>query len=152
MTSWSGWNNTCRCGYRDPRTRTRSVLHPAKGNGSSCPPAAETTNCPMVSCNCAKDFPGYYGDRCDNKDCVWSSWSAWSTCKKCGDINCYYPAQACPDFEPQKTRSRNKEIPKEGGGQECAGDTTDTNGCGYTCTMHCSGALFYICAKYKLKG
>ena len=30
----------------------------------------------MIPCDCAQKNPGYYGPRCDNRDCVMGSWSA----------------------------------------------------------------------------
>ena len=139
MTSWSAWNTTCRCGYTDPKSRTRSVHHQAEGDGNSCPPAEETTNCIMESCDCA-DKPGYYGDRCDKRDCQLASWSSWSACLHCSDRMCYMSNNAwiCPDFVPEKTRSRSVKTSKKGGGKACTGDRQETNSCGYTCTKDCS--------------
>ena len=137
MTNWSAWNNTCPCGHTDPKTRTRSVLHEAQGNGIACPATQETTNCTMVSCNCARDFPGYYGNRCENRDCEWSSWSSWSTCKQCSAVVCLDINYICPNFVPQKARNRTKERKMEGNGAPCLGGEEETNSCGYTCTAVC---------------
>ena len=134
MTPWSAWSiNTCPCGYSTPRNRTRSVLLQLVGNGKPCPPTHETTNCPMVACNCAVIAPGYYGNRCENRHCSWAAWLTWSACKQCSD-NCVYP---CPVLTPTKTRKRKVDKTKVGEGNACTDGDTQTNSCGYRCVGKC---------------
>ena len=142
MTNWSEWNTTCRCGYSDPKSRTRSILHQPYGNGSSCPPEEETTNCMMEPCNCQRDKPGYHGDRCEDRDCQWSMWSAWSTCMKCSEKYCDYDQYdsdwvECPNFAPRKTRNRTVEFSQEGAGEPCVGSVEENDSCGYKCKLRC---------------
>ena len=67
----------------------------------------------------------YYGNKCENKDCVWSSWGAWSPCP-CGYAN--------------QTRNRSLIEPEKGAGI-CLGELTQTRTCFQNCCsqeFHCN--------------
>ena len=135
MGTWGAWT-TCKCGYSNPKNRTRSVLHPPLGDGKACPPSHETASCTMVPCNCAIVAQGYHGDRCEDKHCQWSSWGSWSSCIVCSSRGC--SSNSCPDFYPQKTRTRSVAITKQGEGNPCTGSSSESNSCGYRCTLQCN--------------
>jgi len=59
-------------------------------------------------------------------DCLWGSYGEWSTCSKtCGG--------------GERTRTRNETTPASNGGQECEGDSTETENCNQEeCPLECS--------------
>ena len=73
-------------------------------------------------CHCSST---YYGNKCENKDCVWSSWGAWSPCP-CGYAN--------------QTRNRSLIEPEKGAGI-CHGELIQTRSCFKSCCtqeFHCN--------------
>ena len=139
VTSWSAWAGCGRCGYSDPKTRTRRVSAPPIGMGKQCPSLQETGRCTMIPCDCKEKNPGYYGPRCDNRDCELGSWGRWSTCESCnrrcgGRYHCW-------SFHPYKSRSRKVRITKVGNGRECSDKTTDSESCGYECKKVCNQGM-----------
>ena len=93
----------------------------------------------MVPCDCAKIKPGYYGDRCENRDCKLSKWSSWTTCKDdCPLKNC--DLENCPTLNPMKNRERRVVVKKAGEGK-CVGDLTDSDSCGFRCLEECDDAI-----------
>ena len=146
MSPWSSWTPSCRCGYTDARTRTRTILSQPKGNGTRCPPTKETGRCVMTPCNCATTNPGYYGDRCQNRDCVLYQWSSWTDTCKCNDLDGCDKYSFCPEIKtPTKQRSRGVKIYRAGSGKHC-GARSETSNCGYVCKKICgfqSSACWY---------
>ena len=135
VTIWSSWTACTRCGYTDPKTRKREVSVQPVGNGKKCPAALkETDKCMMIPCDCREKNPGYYGDRCEDRDCVWGQWSSWSSCQSCGG---HCDRQSCQVYYPGKSRSRSKTITKEGNGRECSGKNWENDSCGYKCDYSC---------------
>ena len=132
VTNWSSWAGCTRCGYTDPKNRTRQVSMQPVGNGHKCPPLLETGTCTMIHCDC-ETKPGYYGVRCENRDCAWGGWSAWSSCESCGG-SCKKP---CPTKNPTKSRSRKKSLLKVGNGNDCTGGDWESDSCGYSCVQKC---------------
>ena len=126
MTAWSAWTS-CRCGYTDPKSRTRSVSVSLIGGGKRCPTTSESGTCTMVPCDCSSK-PGYYGNRCENRNCVLHEWSSWSSCYNCRGYS-------CRTLNPQKHRSRSIKISKVGNGVECSVTRSETHSCGYTCYL-----------------
>ena len=72
----------------------------------------QTGKCPCKSMN--------YGNKCENRDCVWSPWGAWSACP-CGYAN--------------QTRNRNVSEPARGAGT-CQGEYIQTRPCFQRCCSH----------------
>ena len=135
MTNWSAWT-TCPCGTNDPKTRNRSVKIQPSGEGEKCKQTEETATCTMTPCDCSSK-PGYYGDKCDKRDCVLTKWSSWSSCQSC-PARCADPS--CPQtISPQKTRTRSVKTAKDGNGRDCSGSKSETNSCGYRCYRRCVG-------------
>ena len=123
VTNWASWTACTRCGYTDPKTRTRQVSVQPVGNGYKCPVLKETDNCTMIPCDCREKNPGYYGVRCEDRDCAWGQWSSWSSCRRCGGRCSNYN---CSSYYPQKSRSRSKTTSKKGNGRECSGSSKGT--------------------------
>ena len=143
MTAWSAWTN-CRCGYTDSKSRTRSVSVSPIGDGKSCPSTSERGTCTMVPCDCSSK-PGFYGNRCENKNCVMQQWSSWSGCYDCRPIG---SSMKCHTYHPMKHRSRGVLTNKVGNGVECSRKRSETNSCGYTCylsrmTTRLQGTFYY---------
>ena len=145
MTTWSEWSGKCRCGYTDTRKRNRKVRILPIGNGKPCSTVTkENTTCKMIPCNCAKIRPGYYGDRCEKRDCVWNHWSAWntSTCKTCPGPKYPHPLvcyRRCRKRIPlTKRRTRSKKTTRVGKGKGCSGSGSEMSSCGYVCVLDCS--------------
>ncbi|XP_063397174.1 uncharacterized protein LOC134681467 [Mytilus trossulus] len=67
-------------------------------------------------CSCKK---GYYGTKCDSKDCVWSIWNGWATCNK----PCNYGSQK---------RFRSIIVHPFGKGQ-CLGNSSESRRCIFKC-------------------
>ena len=141
MTAWSSWTN-CRCGYSDQKNRTRSIKNHKVGEGLPCFNIKETGTCTIVPCDCSVVNPGYYGDRCTNRDCVLSSWSSWEGCTGCPH-GCGQTPTMCSTLHPKKHRKRHVTITKVGLGKGCSGKTSETNSCGYRCVYRCSGGAFF---------
>ena len=140
MSSWSTWSR-CRCGYRDDKTRTRTVKTTALGKGKACPSTKDKGKCKMDPCDCSKMRPGYYGDRCDRRDCAWNTWSSWSNTCACPTPKyddptiCHY--RCVKSATPTKTRSRSKKVTRVGKGKGCSGSGTEKSNCGYVCKLDC---------------
>ena len=145
MDNWANWSN-CRCGHTDRKSRTRRIKTARAGEGLLCMPTTENGTCTMTPCNCpAIGKSGYYGDRCEKRDCVLTQWSSWtgSNCPGCPDRNrtfkyCY-PRSSCPSWStqtPKRSRSRSIQTSKVGGGRDC-GPKSETSGCGYKCQQYC---------------
>ena len=130
MTQWSEWKG-CKCGYGGEKTRTRTVHNQSMGKGKACKQTAEKGKCIMTPCDCTKVRPGYYGDRCDQRDCVWHQWSSWSnTC------SCPKGYRSCKTrIVPTKRRSRTEKITKAGQGKSCTGTGTENSNCGFVCIL-----------------
>ena len=142
MTTWSDWTN-CRCGHTDTKNRTRSVTTQSAGEGFACKHTQETGTCVMIPCHCPTIRPGYYGDRCEHRDCVLKPWSAWSSCACPGGTTLY----RLPNITPKKQRSRDKQLSKVGSGAEC-GPQWEENYCGFTCVSQCRKFLDEIHCSY----
>ena len=137
MTTWSAWTN-CRCGYTDVKTRRRSVTTQPAGKGFKCWHTQETGTCVMTPCHCPTINPGYYGDRCDKRDCVAHPWSAWTACAPCP--NGYTSGTRLPTITPRKYRKRGERIKKDGNGKSC-GALSQTDVCGYRCVHACRSVV-----------
>ena len=86
-------------------------------NGSASDECDDQTG--KCSCNDKR-----FGDKCESRNCTWSSWSDWSVCP-CGYGN--------------QTRTRSIEIPPEGAGT-CYGTSSETR----PCVFHgCCGNEFH---------
>ena len=89
MTPWSAWTTRkgasvqCRCGHTDIKYRSRTIQTTSAGEGLQCIATAEAGTCTMTPCNCAIIRRGFYGDRCENRDCVMNQWSYWKNCGSC---------------------------------------------------------------------
>ena len=147
MNSWLAWSN-CPCGYTIPKSRSRTVrLHPV-GNGKKCPTTEDKGTCTMVPCTCADIRPGFYGDRCEKRDCRVGNWSPWNTghCSIAwggllrGNV-CNYQCNGEWGCTPQKTRSRNVVIHKVGAGLGCP-TLSQSDSCGFSCGKKCYFRLF----------
>ena len=136
MTTWSLWTN-CRCGHTDAKTRTRAVTTESVGQGFPCKHTQETGTCVMTPCHCPTVRPGYYGDRCENRNCVLKPWSDWSPCACPGGTT----RNRLPNITPKKQRTRDEQLPKAGSGAEC-GPQWEENYCGFTCVHQCRRITF----------
>ena len=145
VSDWSAWS-PCRCGYEDQKTRERYIVADFSGNGWECPSLKETSLCEMTPCNCSTVNPGFYGPRCEDRDCLLSQWSNWSPCvKPCPSGTCKKSECPTPAVET-RTRSRNVLIAKAGNGTECTGETSDETDCPLcirTCAYKVGGS--YTC-------
>ena len=154
VTSWSAWSN-CRCGYTDPKSRTRSVSIQPVGGGKACPATTDSSQCTMVPCPCTG---GYFGNRCENRHCVLSDWTVWTT-DNCGLANANFPGWTtchyqCPNkaagCTPPRYRSRHVTTTKVEVGSECSTDRSQSSGCGFDCFRKCvSGLSSQVCAYWK---
>ena len=140
MNTWSDWTS-CRCGYTDAKTRTRSVKTPTAGEGMPCKDTTEAGICTMKPCDCRTMRPGFKGDRCEDRDCVLGAWTTWSACAHCpaGDTR----GTRLPTITPRKTRSRGVKITKVGKGNNC-GSSTQTDYCGYRCVHVCQDQVSLV--------
>ena len=59
-----------------------------------------------------------YGDKCENRNCTWSSWGDWSACTRCGYAN--------------QTRTRTHAVSAKGTGT-CYGASSETRPCFQGC-------------------
>ena len=144
MTAWTAWTPECRCGYTDPKHRNRTINIQPLGKGKPCPSTRkETTKCTMTPCDCKKIRPGYYGDRCEKRDCQLANWSSWSDTCACPDCS-----WNCKDSFPNKRRSRGVKITKVGGGRSCSGSQKESARCEYWCKWWCPSQHIVTC-KYK---
>ena len=136
VNNWLAWS-TCPCGTRGPKSRTRTVqIHP-KGNGTACPSLTDTGRCTFVKCDCSSK-PGYYGDRCENRDCVLTEWSSWIGGCDCKGYTCTSNQATCQQSIPlSKTRSRKVKTDKDGNGRQCSNQRHETVNCGY-CKLSCT--------------
>ena len=138
MSPWSSWAPSCRCGYTDARSRTRSMLSRPIGNGSLCQSTKETGKCVLTPCDCAKTNPGYYGDRCQDRDCVLDQWSSWTGACDCSHSLICFEVSGCPKIKtPTKQRSRGVKITRAGSGKRCIGARSETSNCGFVCILSC---------------
>ena len=147
MTTWSAWltqHGDCRCGYTDTKNRTRSVRIQPTGNGEKCPPLTEEGNCTMEPCDCKRIRPGYYGNRCENRDCVLSDWTVWTNdnCQVWNDgLLCFKDCPGgVPRCQPTRHRSRYVKVSQVGAGKDCLPGRSETSSCGITCVKRCSHA------------
>ena len=69
-----------------------------------CTPKCNDAKC-TAQCECKE---GYYGDKCENRDCVWGEWGSWSYHTVCPN----YPYQAYS----QHTREKSLIVSKVGEG------------------------------------
>jgi hypothetical protein len=122
--------NQCKTNYYITGTKETTCVK--KGSGcSACNCNATSSNGTECSdiygqCNCKS---GFYGKKCDNRDCVWGRWPAYSSCTK-----------GC-DYGGTKTRTRPHEVTKQGQGTSCNGSNTETTSCFNRCCgyqFHCS--------------
>merc|ERR1712038_843245 len=99
LGEWSECTEECGGGQK---SRSRDVLTPASNGGNDCDGGATETN----TCN-TEPCP---------VDCQWGPYGEWSNCTKdCGG--------------GEKTRTRNEATPASNGGQECEGNSTETETC-----------------------
>ena len=91
--------------------------------GSSTLQCAQQTG----NCTCKEHF---YGNKCDNRDCVWSKWGQWGACNRSCDHG-------------MKTRQRSHAITERGSGSVCTGPSEQSmpcfNGCcsnQFTCSVN----------------
>ena len=139
----------CRCGYTDSKARNRTLISDFSGNGKMCPHFKETSQCELTPCNCTS---GYYGTRCDKRDCRLGQWSNWSPCvKPCPGGTCPYDSCPTPPTE-YRTRTRSVQIEKVGNGTSCNGHTRETTTCA-RCIKNCTPDPFtgtnHICRFVK---
>ena len=122
--------NQCKTNYYITGTKETTCVK--KGSGCSacnCNAASSSgTECSDISgqCNCKS---GFYGKKCQNRDCVWGRWPAYSSCTK-----------GC-DYGGTKTRTRPHKVTKQGQGTSCSGSNTETKSCFNRCCdyqFHCS--------------
>ena len=136
MNHLSDWT-TCRCGYADRKTRTRSVQTTPVGKGKACPNKNETGTCTMVPCNCAKIKPGYHGNRCEDRHCELHQWSSWGGCDRCQNLgSCSINSRAClaKIYYPNRHRSRGVKTTRAGGGRACSSNRRESKKCAHMCT------------------
>ena len=134
VNNWMAWS-TCPCGTTGSKSRNRTVqIHP-KGDGNACPSLTETTHCTFVTCDCSSK-PGFYGDRCENKDCVLTEWSSWTGVCDCTNYSCTNVDTCTESIPLTKQRSRSVKTDKEGNGRTCSNHRHETAGCG-RCTRTC---------------
>ena len=78
------------------------------------------------NCTCREHF---YGNKCQNRDCVWSEWTQWSAC-----------SMTC-DYGGVMTKRRHHAITKVGSGIDCIGPPEGTKPCFRGCCQdqfHCT--------------
>ena len=140
LNQWGQWTPVCQCGYATQRTRTRSVRIQPQGNGTQCSnDRTEPSTCTLTACDCSSK-PGFYGLRCDKRDCVLHEWSGWNT------HACTCPSGACtgecPTLKPRKTRSRGIRVHAAGGGNPCSTVRSGWDYCGINCVKRCYAVAF----------
>ena len=73
-------------------------------------------------CSCREN---YFGDRCQNRNCIWSDWEVWSACQSCG----------------YGTQTRNREVTEPAMGEgTCQGEPSQSRPCFEACCeneFHC---------------
>ena len=151
MNDWSPWTPDCRCGYADPRTRSRSVRIQRLGKGKKCSnKTTDNSTCLLIPCDCSSK-PGYRGIRCETRDCVLGEWGGWSNTCGCPGGICHSDSQ-CPTFKPKKTRTRDIKTKAEGDGKPCDTKRSDWDYCGHKCEKRCFGDLTMpmTCRYYKV--
>ena len=147
VNDWLAWS-TCPCGTTGSKSRNRTVQIRPKGNGKICPSLTDTTRCTLVKCDCSSK-PGYYGDRCENRDCVLTEWSSWTGVCHCRNHKCTHPAGACQtDIPLTKQRRRSVKTDKDGNGRTCSNHRHETAGCG-RCKLYCVVNVNYVVCTYN---
>ena len=76
-------------------------------------------------CRCKR---GFYGKKCNNRNCVWSNWSRYGHCLRCG-------------YGARKLRRRRIQVPHIGRGRRCHGPSVSYANCFKGCCrnqFHCS--------------
>ena len=142
MTKWGAWttqHGKCRCGYADAKHRTRSVRIQPVGKGKKCLSKKETGKCTMVPCDCKKIKPGYYGNRCEKRDCSLSDWTAWNThsCLLISGVRCVYECGGKQRCTPMRYRRRSVSVKKVGDGKDCPSSRSESSSCGFSCKKNC---------------
>ena len=106
--------------------------HSSTCNACNCNAEGSTTmQCAQETgkCKCNEHF---YGDKCENRDCVWSNWSQWSACSmKC-------------DHGGTTTRRKHYAITKRGSGFDCRGQSEENVSCFNGCCKN-----QYLCTNTK---
>ena len=149
LSDWTQWAGHCPCGQDTiKRNRTRSVLTSLLGKGKPCATTRiEESRCALVPCDCDVMNPGYYGVRCDKRDCKLGEWSSWTDTCYCpretcsitiNDLITSTPSTKCAAFTtPTKQRSRGVSVHKAGSGIECNGTRSDSSDCAFRCQRFC---------------
>ncbi|KAK3103876.1 hypothetical protein FSP39_022583 [Pinctada imbricata] len=125
VDQWLSWSN-CPCGETPQRSRTRQLINNFTGNGKRCPSQTETSTCPLKQCDCSMK-PGFYGLKCQNRDCQVSNWGAWN--------------RQCTNYCPQNSsngdqnRRRSVNVSKQGSGKACPA-TYENRKCGSFCFIY----------------
>ena len=117
--------NQCKDNYYTTGAKQTTCVKKSSGcNACNCNAAGSNgMKCADHSGQCSCK-PGFYGNKCENRDCVWRGWSGFSSCTK-----------GC-DYGGFKTRSRSHDVTKQGQGRSCDGSNTDTRNCFNGCCNH----------------
>ncbi len=111
--------NQCEANYFLTGTAETSCMSNLTSKCSPCNctvTGSNGTECDDQSgvCSCK---PGFYSEKCENRDCVWSSWSAFSSCSKsCG-------------YGGKWTKTRTHKVTAHGQGKICKGSDSETAPC-----------------------
>ena len=123
--------NQCKDNYYTTGAKQTTCVKKSSGcNACNCNAAGSNgMKCADHSGQCSCK-PGFYGNKCENRDCVWRGWSPFSSCTK-----------GC-DYGGSMTRSRSHDVTKQGQGRSCDGSNTETRNCFKGCCnhqFHCTG-------------
>ena len=133
--------NQCKTNYYITGRKESTCVKKTSGCGScSCNAAgSDGMECSDFSGQC-KCKSGFYGTKCTDRDCVWSSWSGYSSCSK-----------GC-DYGGTHTRRRTHKITRLGNGKSCKGPSKETRSCFKGCCskqFHCSNKGKCVPFSYK---
>ena len=118
-------SSTVNCVKPNAKPNATCVACNCSVEGSSTLQCAEQSG----KCTC-KEKEHFYGNKCENRDCVWSKWGQWGACNRSCDHG-------------MKTRQRAHAITERGSGTVCNGpseqSTSCFNGCcssQFTCSVN----------------